>query len=64
MSPRPWSQVGAALRLRAHVLMAEDNGVNQFVARNMLKSLGCEFEIVPNGRRRWPRCSAAATTWS
>ena len=32
------------------VLMAEDNGVNQFVARNMLKSLGCEFEIVPNGQ--------------
>ena len=32
------------------VLMAEDNGVNQFVARNMLKSLGCEFDIVPNGQ--------------
>jgi CheY-like chemotaxis protein len=43
------AEAGATLRLRAHVLMAEDNGVNQFVARNMLKSLGCEFEIVPNG---------------
>jgi two-component system, sensor histidine kinase and response regulator len=43
------TDAGAALRLNCRVLMAEDNGVNQFVARNMLKSLGCEFEIVPNG---------------
>ncbi|MFO1330313.1 MAG: response regulator [Rubrivivax sp.] len=35
---------------RARVLLAEDNGVNQVVARNMLKHLGCEFEIVPNGQ--------------
>jgi PAS domain S-box-containing protein len=41
---------GSALRLNCRVLMAEDNGVNQFVARNMLKSLGCEFDIVPNGQ--------------
>jgi PAS domain S-box-containing protein len=55
-SDAPVAAAGAALRLRAHVLMAEDNGVNQFVARNMLKSLGCEFEIVPNGAE----CVAAA----
>ena len=35
--------------LRARVLLAEDNGVNQVVARNMLKAIGCEFEIVANG---------------
>ena len=35
---------------RARVLLAEDNGVNQVVARNMLKNMGCEFEIVPNGQ--------------
>jgi two-component system, sensor histidine kinase and response regulator len=44
------ANAGSALRLNCRVLMAEDNGVNQFVARNMLKSLGCEFDIVPNGQ--------------
>ncbi len=39
----------AAPRIRARVLLAEDNGVNQVVARNMLKALGCEHHIVPNG---------------
>ncbi len=36
--------------IHARVLMAEDNGVNQVVARNMLRTLGCEFEIVGNGQ--------------
>jgi PAS domain S-box-containing protein len=39
------------LRFSAHVLLAEDNGVNQVVARNMLKALGCTFEIVADGKR-------------
>ena len=37
-------------RIEARVLLAEDNGVNQVVARNMLKALGCTWEIVPNGQ--------------
>jgi two-component system, sensor histidine kinase and response regulator len=37
-------------RFRARVLLAEDNGVNQVVARHMLDALGLEFLIVPNGR--------------
>ena len=37
------------LHFSAHVLLAEDNGVNQVVARNMLKVLGCSHEIVANG---------------
>ena len=41
---------GERLCFRARVLLAEDNGVNQVVARNMLKNMGCEFEIVPNGQ--------------
>ncbi len=40
-------------KIRARVLMAEDNGVNQVVARNMLKAMGCEFDIVPNGEEAW-----------
>ncbi len=35
--------------IRARVLLAEDNGVNQVVARNMLKALGCDSEVVRNG---------------
>jgi two-component system, sensor histidine kinase and response regulator len=46
----PLRDPGASLRIHGRVLMAEDNGVNQFVARNMLKSLGCDFDIVPNGQ--------------
>jgi PAS domain S-box-containing protein len=46
------AEEGAAAlpRIRARVLLAEDNGVNQVVARNMLKALGCDFHIVPNGQ--------------
>jgi signal transduction histidine kinase/DNA-binding response OmpR family regulator len=46
----PTQVAGAAVRILGRVLMAEDNGVNQFVARNVLKSIGCEFEIVANGQ--------------
>lgn len=33
------------------VLLAEDNPVNQFVAVEMLKRLGCEVTVAPNGRK-------------
>jgi two-component system, sensor histidine kinase and response regulator len=42
-------QTHLTMRIHGRVLMAEDNTVNQLVARNMLKSLGCDFDIVPNG---------------
>jgi len=37
-------------RIRARVLLAEDNSVNQFVARKMFKRMGCPFDIVANGQ--------------
>jgi two-component system, sensor histidine kinase and response regulator len=46
----PIPMTGSATRIQARVLMAEDNGVNQIVARNMLESLGCEVVIVGNGQ--------------
>lgn len=36
-------------QLNAHVLLAEDNPINQEVSRRMLQKLGCSFEIVENG---------------
>jgi signal transduction histidine kinase/DNA-binding response OmpR family regulator len=36
-------------QFHAHVLLAEDTLVNQEVAREMLKGVGCEVDVVPNG---------------
>ncbi len=44
------ADVSNTTMIRAHVLMAEDNSVNQIVARNMFKLMGCTFDIVPNGQ--------------
>jgi PAS domain S-box-containing protein len=47
--PRVGSQLQAENRFDAHVLLAEDNPVNQEVALNMLDALGCRVEVVANG---------------
>jgi PAS domain S-box-containing protein len=41
------------------ILLAEDNGVNQEVARAMLENLGCEIEIACDGREALARLGAA-----
>ena len=46
----PAAPASPPVHIHGRILMAEDNGVNQFVARNVLKSIGCDFEIVANGQ--------------
>jgi signal transduction histidine kinase/CheY-like chemotaxis protein len=41
---------GSRERSRRRVLVAEDNPVNQKVARRLLESLGCTVEVADNGR--------------
>lgn len=36
--------------LGMHILLAEDNPINQEVAREILRQMGCEVEIAENGR--------------
>ncbi len=37
------------IRFDAHVLVAEDNAVNQALAQSMLENLGCQVDVVENG---------------
>ncbi|MGH8494468.1 MAG: ATP-binding protein [Moraxellaceae bacterium] len=45
----PLSLVASSTSFSARVLVAEDNSVNQLVACEMLKRLGCQVDVVENG---------------
>jgi CheY-like chemotaxis protein/HPt (histidine-containing phosphotransfer) domain-containing protein len=50
-APTPLPNRRAVLpTFNARVLLAEDNAVNQIVARKMLEALDCEYDIVQNGQ--------------
>ena len=44
--------------LGLHVLLAEDNEVNQRVARHLLKRLGCTCDVAPDGRQALDQLAA------
>jgi CheY-like chemotaxis protein len=54
-APKKGGDVGSTAgteraQIRAHVLLAEDNEVNQKLAARLLERLGCEVEVTSNGR--------------
>jgi len=49
-SPRSQEQDRVSAQLAAHVLLAEDNEINQQVARLMLEQLGCTVNVVEDGQ--------------
>jgi signal transduction histidine kinase/ligand-binding sensor domain-containing protein/CheY-like chemotaxis protein/HPt (histidine-containing phosphotransfer) domain-containing protein len=55
-SPKP----GGDRRLPAHVLVAEDNPVNQTVADGFLREMGCTVTCVGDGRAAVSRASSGA----
>jgi hypothetical protein len=54
---------GSARRPALAILLAEDNPVNQAVARRQLERLGCDAVIAPNGAQASSAWARAASIW-
>ncbi len=48
--PAPSKPARASMKFNAHVLLAEDNEVNQIVAMEQLLAFGCQVDVARNGR--------------
>ncbi|MGE3537410.1 MAG: ATP-binding protein [Candidatus Tectimicrobiota bacterium] len=48
---RPEVELQGEASLSGHLLLAEDNLINQEVARSMLEFLGCQVTVVPDGHQ-------------
>jgi CheY-like chemotaxis protein len=54
ISTIPTSQTSApALRFDKHILLAEDNSINQEITKTMLLNLGCQVTVVDDGLQAW-----------
>lgn len=54
---QPTPQNGGSFLLKGHVLVAEDNLVNQELVKEMLANLGCTVEIADNGQKAFEAIS-------
>jgi CheY-like chemotaxis protein len=50
-APPPTAHTPSRPQFDARVLLAEDNAINQEVARELLRAAGCEVHVADNGRR-------------
>ncbi|MEM7040349.1 MAG: ATP-binding protein, partial [Bacteroidota bacterium] len=58
-SPVAKGQIPETSALKVHVLLAEDNAMNQRLASKVLENCGFTYEIVANGREALERIAAA-----
>ena len=59
-APSDLEQLASTVRFAAHVLVVEDNPVNQMVAEGFLTTLGCSVTCVSNGREAVSRATTEA----
>ena len=52
----------AKARVTAHVLLVDDNSINQRVAARIVQQLGYKPDLAYNGNRRWTPSTGSRTT--
>jgi len=57
-APQPQAALERAQSKPMHVLLVEDNAVNQMVARKLIEKLGHQVSVAPDGRHALAACEA------